>query len=54
MFAVYNTIRLILGDQNEEMTKVLSAMERWNGRSNRDKSQNRILQRSIAILHFIS
>ncbi len=38
MFAVYNTIRLIRGDQNAEMTKVLSAMERWRRRSNRDQS----------------
>ncbi len=42
MFAVYNTIRLILGDQDEEMTKVLFARERWCGRSNRNQSQNRI------------
>jgi hypothetical protein len=28
MFAVYNTIRLIRGDQNEEMTKVLFASTR--------------------------
>jgi len=36
MFAVYNTIRLIRDDPNEEMTKVLSAKQSCDGRSNRD------------------